>query len=222
MDNPFSNRDWSDGFWAGIPCGLLGMKVFVLLALSISGCKMGTPQVNRGCHPVEAIITTWDTERGEHSVLAGEDVAFTVRSRGADCAVEVSAYEDGVVRVKIGEPKSAAMWDTVYQWPTKEMLRKASDMAAAHADSAANSQRTVSVNQSDSSAKVAAVMAANDITLPQVVAFLYAYGFDVVSRSNTLRPHWTAAPPGRDAQGNIVPVAYYVANLRIATSEARP
>ncbi len=70
-----------------------------------------------------------------------------------------------------------------------------------------------------SAAKVAAVMAANDITLPQVAAFLGTYGFDVVNRASTLRPHWTAAPPGRDAQGNIVPVAYYVASVRIAVGD---
>jgi hypothetical protein len=84
-------------------------------------------------------------------------------------------------------------------------------MAAAHADSAANSQRTVSVNQSDSSAKVAAVMAANDITLPQVVAFLYAYGFDVVNRAEFREWTWTPAPAGTN------PIAYYVANFRVAT-----
>lgn len=98
-------------------------------------------------------------------------------------------------------------------------LKAASDRAAAHADSVANPQRTVSINQSDSSAKVAAVMAANDITLPQVAAFLGTYGFDVVNRASTLRPHWSPAPPGRDAQGNTVPVAYYVANIRIAVGD---
>ena len=94
----------------------------------------------------------------------------------------------------------------------RDSLKAASARAAAHADS-------VTAEQPMTAAKVAAVMQANDITLPQVVAFLYTYGFDVVSRSNTLRPHWSPAPPGRDAQGNIVPVAYYVANVRIAVGD---
>lgn len=68
-------------------------------------------------------------------------------------------------------------------------------------------------------AKVAAVMADNGITLPQVAAYLNTYGYDVVSRANTLRVHWSPAPPGRDAQGNVVPVAYYVANVRIAVGD---
>ena len=70
-----------------------------------------------------------------------------------------------------------------------------------------------------SAAKVAAVMAAEGITLPQVASYLNTYGYDVVSRANTLRPHWSPAPPGRDAQGNVVPVAYYVANVRIAVGD---
>jgi hypothetical protein len=44
-----------------------------------------------------------------------------------------------------------------------------------------------------SAAKVAAIMAANDITLPQVAAFLGAYGYDVVERSAWLKPHWRAS-----------------------------
>ena len=97
----------------------------------------------------------------------------------------------------------------------RDSLKAASARAAAHADSATDLPE---IPESSHAAKVAAVMQANDITLPQVVAFLYTYGFDVVSRSNTLRPHWSPAPPGRDAQGNIVPVAYYVANIRIAAA----
>ncbi len=68
----------------------------------------------------------------------------------------------------------------------------------------------------DSSAtanKVAAVMAANDITLPQVAAYLHAYGFDVISRTEFKR--WTWTPPTTGS-----PVAYYVVNFRIATGNA--
>lgn len=71
----------------------------------------------------------------------------------------------------------------------------------------------------DAAAKVAAVMADNGITLPQVAAYLNTYGYDVVSRAQTRRLHWRAAPPGRDAQGNVVPVAYYVAAVRIAVGD---
>lgn len=130
------------------------MKHALILALLlVAGCKMETPQVNRGCQPVEAIVTRWNDPGNESSVRVGEDIAFIVRGRTGDCAVEVSAYEDGVVRVKIGEPKAAATWDTVYQWPTKEMLREASDRAAAHADSVANLPE---IPESSQAAKVAA------------------------------------------------------------------
>ena len=62
---------------------------------------------------------------------------------------------------------------------TRVALEMAIDRAAVHADSVTNSQRTVSVNQSDSSAKVAAIMAANDITLPQVAAWLNTYSTSI-------------------------------------------
>jgi len=68
----------------------------------------------------------------------------------------------------------------------------------------------------DSSAvanKVAAAMQANDITLPQVAAYLHAYGFDVISRTEFKR--WTWTPPTSGS-----PVAYYVVNFRIATGNA--
>jgi hypothetical protein len=104
-----------------------------------------------------------------------------------------------------------------------ERLRAASARAAAHADSVTNYPATPDSSRSEhanaSAAKVAAVMAANDITLPQVATFLATYGFDVVNRASTLRPHWSPAPPGRDTQGNTVPVAYYVANIRIAVGD---
>lgn len=97
-------------------------------------------------------------------------------------------------------------------------MEQQDDYQAALKSYQADSSRVANAPK-DAAAEVAAVMAANDITLPQVVAFLYAYGFDVVNRSSTLRPHWSPAPPGRDAQGNTVPVAYYVANIRIAVGD---
>lgn len=60
-------------------------------------------------------------------------------------------------------------------------------------------------------AKVAAVMAANDITLPQVAAYLDAYGFDVINRSEFRQWTWAPAPAGT------YPIAYYIANFRVAT-----
>ncbi len=48
-------------------------------------------------------------------------------------------------------------------------------------------------NSSQAAAKVAAVMAANDITLPQVVAYLNTYNLDVVDRTAWMRPHWRAS-----------------------------
>ncbi len=53
------------------------------------------------------------------------------------------------------------------------------------------------------SAKVAAVMAANDITLPQVVAYLYGNGWTVVP-APLPSAHWKPAKPGSS------PVAYYL------------
>lgn len=64
-----------------------------------------------------------------------------------------------------------------------------------------------------SAAKVAAVMAAEGITLPQVAAYLNTYGFDVIDRSRLTRWQWSPAPAGT------YPVAYYVANFRVATGD---
>lgn len=64
----------------------------------------------------------------------------------------------------------------------------------------------------DAAAKVAAVMADNGITLPQVAAYLNTYGFDVIQRSEFRRWHWT--PPTSGA-----PVAYYVVNFRVAVGD---
>ena len=63
-----------------------------------------------------------------------------------------------------------------------------------------------------SAAKVAAVMQANDITLPQVASYLNAYGFDVLQRSEFRRWHWS--PPTSGA-----PVAYYIVNFRVAVGD---
>lgn len=60
--------------------------------------------------------------------------------------------------------------------------------------------------------KVAAVMAANDITLPQVAAYLYTYGFDVISRTEFRRWHWSPPTTGG-------PAAYYVVNFRVAVGD---
>ena len=94
-------------------------------------------------------------------------------------------------------------------------LEAASDRAAARADSmmAWNPARvdTVLIGPSYAAAKVAAVMAANDITLPQVAAFLATHGFDVISRAEFREWTWTPAPAGTN------PIAYYVANFRVAT-----
>lgn len=65
----------------------------------------------------------------------------------------------------------------------------------------------------DAAAKVAAVMAAEGITLPQVAAYLNTYGFDVIDRSRLTRWQWSPAPAGT------YPVAYYVANFRVATGD---
>jgi hypothetical protein len=73
---------------------------------------------------------------------------------------------------------------------------------------------TLAANRSElpnSSAKVAAVMQANDITLPQVAAFLATHGFDVINRAEFREWTWTPAPAGTN------PIAYYVANFRVAT-----
>lgn len=72
---------------------------------------------------------------------------------------------------------------------------------------------TISHDQTDmSAAKVAAVMAAEGITLPQVASYLNTYGFDVIQRSEFRRWHWT--PPTSGA-----PVAYYVVNFRVAVGD---
>jgi len=71
--------------------------------------------------------------------------------------------------------------------------------------------KPVAEQPATSAAKVAAVMAANDITLPQVAAFLATHGFDVISRAEFREWTWTPAPAGTN------PIAYYVANFRVAT-----
>ena len=86
----------------------------------------------------------------------------------------------------------------------RSKLEAASDRAAAHADS-------VTAEQPMTAAKVAAVMQANDITLPQVAAWLNTYGFDVINRAEFREWTWTPAPTGT------YPIAYYVANFRVAT-----
>lgn len=65
----------------------------------------------------------------------------------------------------------------------------------------------------DPAAKVAAVMAAEGITLPQVASYLNTYGYDVISRANTMRIHWSPAPQGT------YPIAYYVVALRMAVGD---
>lgn len=60
--------------------------------------------------------------------------------------------------------------------------------------------------------KVAAVMQANDITLPQVAAYLYAYGWTVVP-APLPRAHWRAAAPGT------YPISYYVVEIRAAVAD---
>jgi hypothetical protein len=67
-------------------------------------------------------------------------------------------------------------------------------------------------DSSMAAAKVAAVMAENDITLPQVAAYLNAYGFDVINRAEFRRWHWSPPPAG-------APVAYYVVNFRVAIGD---
>ena len=67
-------------------------------------------------------------------------------------------------------------------------------------------------HSANSAAKVAAVMAANDITLPQVASWLDTYGFDVINRAEFKRWHWS--PPTTGA-----PVAYYVVNFRVAIGD---
>ena len=61
-------------------------------------------------------------------------------------------------------------------------------------------------------AKVAATLEANDITLPQVAAYLNVYGFDVISRTEFKRWRWTKPTTG-------APVAYYVVNFRVAVGD---
>lgn len=114
------------------------------------------------------------------------------------------------------ETTATARYDTVYAGSRDEYLTW---LRAAPACSAAYADSVNGIAPKDTAAKVAAVMEANGITLPQVAAYLDAYGFDVVGRAATLRPHWSPAPPGRDAQGNTVPVAYYIANIRIAVGD---
>ena len=71
---------------------------------------------------------------------------------------------------------------------------------------------TVLAGPSYEAAKVAAVMAAEGITLPQVASYLNTYGFDVIQRSEFRRWHWS--PPTSGA-----PVAYYVVNFRVAVGD---
>ena len=97
---------------------------------------------------------------------------------------------------------------------TRVALEMASERAAAHADSvmAWNPARvdTVLIGPSYAAAKVAAVMAANDITLPQVAAWLNTYNMDVVNRGAWMRPHW------RPASGQ---VTYYMFRPEIAVAD---
>ena len=64
----------------------------------------------------------------------------------------------------------------------------------------------------DTAAKVAAAMAAADITLPDVAAYLAARGWTVLPGSIP-RAHWRAATPGA------YPLAYYVCELRAAIGD---
>ena len=165
------------------------MKHALILALLlVAGCKMETPQVNRGLQPVEAIVTYSDETRSEMSVRPGNGLAKFGNG------VTVEAFEDGVVRVCVGRFRPSEV-DSAYSAGVHDGL---------------NSQRTVIVNQSDSSAKVAAVMAANDITLPQVAAWLNTYNMDVVNRGAWMRPHW------RPASGQ---VTYYMFRPEIAVAD---
>lgn len=70
---------------------------------------------------------------------------------------------------------------------------------------------TVLAGPSYAAAKVAAVMAAEGITLPQVAAYLNTYGYDVINRAEFREWTWTPAPAGTN------PIAYYVVNFRVAT-----
>ena len=85
-------------------------------------------------------------------------------------------------------------------------MEAASDRAAAHADSVYN----LRIVTKDQAAKVALVMAANDITLPQVAAWLNTYNMDVVNRGAWMRPHW------RPASGQ---VTYYMFRPEIAVAD---
>jgi hypothetical protein len=83
---------------------------------------------------------------------------------------------------------------------TRVALEMASDRAAAHADSVVNHSAIPDTSRPEqanvSAAKVAAVMQANDITLPQVAAWLNTYGFDVINRAEFREWTWTPAPAG--------------------------
>ena len=70
------------------------------------------------------------------------------------------------------------------------------------------------VTQADqaTAAKVAQVMAANDITLPQVASYLFTYGWTVVP-APLPKPHWKAAQPGA------YPISYYVVEIRAAVAD---
>jgi hypothetical protein len=137
----------------------------------------------------------------------------------AGCRMDMTRGDDAAIDAYVAERKAeiaASEVKIAIQAARLDSLRAASRRSAAYADSVTGNP---SATPNSSAAKVAAVMAANDITLPQVAAYLNTYGYDVVSRTNTLRPHWKAAPSGRDTNGNPVPVAYYVVNMRVAVGD---
>lgn len=119
-------------------------------------------------------------------------------TRGDDAAIDarVAEMKAAAAEYELREARASARLDS---------LRAASRRSAAYADS------VTGIAPKDSAAKVAAVMAANDITLPQVAAFLATYGFDVINRAEFREWTWTPAPAGTN------PIAYYVANFRVAT-----
>lgn len=107
------------------------------------------------------------------------------------------------------ETTATARYDTVYAGSRDEYLTW---LRAAPACSAAYADSVNGIAPKDTAAKVAAVMQANDITLPQVASYLNAYGFDVLQRSEFRRWHWS--PPTSGA-----PVAYYIVNFRVAVGD---
>ncbi len=79
--------------------------------------------------------------------------------------------------------------NTATGWPIKT---SAADTTRPRNPSS-DSTKVVVGYHGQTAAKVAAVMAANDITLPQVVAYLNTYNLDVVDRTAWMRPHWRAS-----------------------------